>query len=118
VYATLYSNINGAWQSNSYVYTESGTPIPAILQSPTPGASTVLGTSDVQFQWSSGTGVSLYQLNLSAISPGGSDLYLYKGSATTATAPGLPANGVTIYARLYSKINGVWKYNDYVYTEQ
>ena len=118
VYATLYSYINGAWQSNSYVYTESGTPVPAILQSPTPGLSTMLGTSNVAFQWSTGNGVSLYQLNLSAIVPGGSDLYSYKGSATTATAPTLPANGVTVYARLYSKINGAWQYNDYVYIEQ
>jgi parallel beta-helix repeat protein len=118
VYATLYSYINGAWQSNSYVYTESGTPVPAILQSPMPGLSTVLGTSNVPFQWSSGTGVGLYQLNLSAIAPGDSDLYLYKGSATTATVPSLPAKGVTVYARLYSYINGAWQHNDYVYTEQ
>jgi len=118
VYATLYSYINGAWQSNSYVYTESGTPVPAILQSPTPGLSTVLGTSNVAFQWSTGAGVSLYQLNLSAIAPGDSELYSYKGTATIATAASIPANGVTVYARLYSKINGVWKYNDYVYIEQ
>jgi hypothetical protein len=118
VYATLYSYINGTWQSNSYVYTESGTPAPATLQSPTPGLSTVLGTTNVPFQWSSGTGVSLYQLNLSAIAPGGSDLYLYKGTATSAIAPALPANGATVYARLYSKINGAWQWSDYVYTEQ
>jgi hypothetical protein len=118
VYATLYSYINGAWQSNSYVYTESGTPVSAILQSPTPGLSTVLGTSNVPFQWSSGTGVSHYQLNLSAIAPGDSDLYLYKGSATATTVPSLPANGVAVYARLYSYINGAWQYNDYVYMEQ
>jgi len=43
---------------------------------------------------------------------------LYKGSATSATVPTLPANGARIYARLYSKINGVWEYNDYVYTEE
>ena len=118
VYATLYSYINGAWQSNSYVYTESGTPVPAILQSPTPGLSTVLGTSNVAFQWSTGAGVSLYQLNLSAIAPGDSELYSYKGTATIATTASITANGITVYARLYSKINGVWKYNDYVYIEQ
>jgi hypothetical protein len=78
----------------------------------------VLGTSNVPFQWSAGTGVSLYQLNLSAIAPGGSDLYLYKGAALSTSVPTLPANGVTVYARLYSKINGAWQYNDYVYTEQ
>jgi serine protease len=118
VYARLYSKINGLWQYNDYVYTESGTPTPAVLTSPTPGLSTVLGTSNVGFQWTAGIGVSEYQLNLSAVAAGDSDLYLYKGTATTATATSLPANGAKVYARLYSKIAGVWQYNDYVYTEQ
>jgi hypothetical protein len=118
VYARLYSKINGAWQYKDYVYTEGGTPTRAALTSPTPGLSTILGTSGVVFQWTAGIGVTDYQLNLSAIAAGDSDLYLYKGPATSATAPALPANGVKVYARLYSKINGVWQYNDYVYTEQ
>ena len=118
VYARLYSKINGAWQYKDYVYTEGGTPTRAALTSPTPGLSTILGTSSVVFQWTAGIGVTDYQLNLSAIAAGDSDLYLYKGPATSATAPALPANGVKVYARLYSKINGVWQYNDYVYTEQ
>jgi hypothetical protein len=118
VYARLYSQINGTWQYNDYLYTESGTAVPATLTSPTPGLGTVLGTTSVSFQWTTGTGVSLYQLNLSAIAPGGSDLYLYKGAALSTSVPTLPANGVTVYARLYSKINGAWQYNDYLYTEQ
>jgi hypothetical protein len=118
VYATLYSYINGAWQSNAYVYTESGASTPAALTFPTPGAGTILGTSDVLFQWNAGVGVADYQLNLSAVAPGDSDLFLYKGTALSATATTLPANGVPLYARLYSKINGVWQYNDSVYTEQ
>jgi len=72
----------------------------------------------VAFQWSAGVGVTDYQLNLSAIAAGDSELFLYKGTATSTSAPSLPANGATLYARLYSKINGVWQYNDYVYTEQ
>jgi sugar lactone lactonase YvrE len=118
VYATLYSLIKGTWQSNSYVYTESGSPTLAALTSPTPGLSTILGTTNVLFQWSPATSATLYQLNLSAVAPGGSDLYLYKGTALSATAPTLPANGVKVYARLYSYIDGVWLHNDYVYTEQ
>ena len=78
----------------------------------------MLGTSNVEFQWNAGIGVADYQLNLSAIAPGGSDLFLYKGTANSAGVPSLPANGVKVYARLYSKINGAWQYNDYVYTEQ
>jgi len=118
VYARLYSWINGTWQHNDYVYTESGSTVPAVLTSPAPGVGTVLGTSSVQFQWSAGTGVADYQLNLSAIAPGESELYLYKGTSLSATATTLPANGVQVYARLYSRINGTWRYNDYVYTEQ
>jgi hypothetical protein len=118
VYATLYSDIKGTWQKSSYVYTESGSPTPAILTSPTPGISTILGTTNVLFQWSAGTSATLYQLSLSTIAPGDSELFLYKGVALSATAATLPANGVKVYARLYSNIDGVWLYNDYVYTEQ
>jgi hypothetical protein len=118
VYARLYSLIKGTWQSNDYEYTESGSPTPAALTSPTPGTSTILGTSGVQFQWTAGTSASEYQLNLSAVAPGDSDLYLYKGTALSATALTLPANGVKVYARLYSDIDGKWLYNDYIYTEQ
>jgi sugar lactone lactonase YvrE len=118
IYATLYSLIKGEWQSNSYVYTESGTPTPAVLTSPTPGLGTTLGISSVLFKWNAGASATLYQLNLSAIAPGDSELFLYKGTALSATAPTLPANGVKVYARLYSNINGVWLYNDYDYTEQ
>jgi hypothetical protein len=108
--------IKGAWQSNSYVYTESGSPTPGVLTSPTPGLSTILGTSNVLFQWSAGTSATLYQLNLSAIAPGDGDLYSYKGTALSATAPTLPANGGTVYARLYSYIDGTWLYTSYTYT--
>jgi hypothetical protein len=118
VYARLYSKINGAWQYNDYNYTEGGTPAPAVLTSPTPGVGTILGTTSVTFKWSAGIAVADYQLNLSAIAAGDSDLYLYKGTALTTTVPTLPGNGAKVYARLYSKINGVWVYNDYVYTEQ
>jgi hypothetical protein len=79
---------------------------------------TILGTSSVTFHWTAGIAVSDYQLNLSAIAAGDSELYLYKGTALTATVPSLPANGAKVYARLYSKINGVWDFIDYVYTEQ
>jgi hypothetical protein len=118
VYARLYSYINGAWQYNDYLYTESGLTVPAALTFPSPGLGTILGTINQAFIWNAGTGVTLYQLNLSAIAPGGSDLFSYKGAGTSANVPSLPANGVTVYARLYSKINGSWQYNDYSYTEQ
>jgi hypothetical protein len=118
VYARLFSYINKVWQHNDYVYTEGGSAVPAILTAPRPSLGTVLGSSNVEFQWTAGTGVTLYELNLSAIEPGESELYLYKGTALAATATSLPANGVTVYARLYSYIDKIWQYEDYVYTEQ
>jgi len=114
VYARLSSEIGGVWQSNDYQYTESGTTSAALLTSPAPGLGTVLASTNVTFQWSTGTGVNLYQLNLGS-TLGASDLYLYKGTATSTTVPSLPANGQIVYARLYSRINGVWVYDDYQY---
>ena len=35
---------------------------------------------------------------------------------TSATVTGLPSNGETIYATLYSLINGVWQSVQYTYT--
>jgi len=53
--------------------------------------------------------------------PGSSDVYNSADAATTSLTTGLvsgiPTNGVTLYARLYSKINGAWQYIDYTYTE-
>jgi hypothetical protein len=46
---------------------------------------------------------------------------IYPGSQVTnltATVPGLPTNGSTVYVRLWSLISGTWQnnYNDYTYT--
>ena len=119
LYARLYSLINGAWQYNDYTYTESGTPVPAVLTSPTPGSS--LTGSSATFTWSAGVGVTLYEFRLGTTGPGSSNVYNSAEATTTALTSGLvsniPTNGATLYARLYSMINGAWQYNDYTYTE-
>ena len=115
IYARMFSMINGVWQSKDYTYTESGTPVLAVLTSPTPG--TQLGGSSVTFTWTAGTGVSSYGLWLGT-SAGTFNLYNSGPTALlTATATGLPTNGATIYARMFSMINGVWQSKDYTYTE-
>jgi hypothetical protein len=73
------------------------------------------GTS-VKFTWSPGTAVSQYDLHLSAVAFGGYDLYVSgHRTGTSATVTGLPTNGEIIYARLYTILNGVTLYNDYIY---
>ena len=38
------------------------------------------------------------------------------GLVTSQAVSGLPANGSTIYVRLWTLLAGVWQYNDYSYT--
>jgi hypothetical protein len=90
------------------------TPSKAQILSPPPG-STLPGRR-ATFTWSKGTGVTLYWLQLGT-TPGGSQVY--NGPQTTATSAkvnGLPRNGGTVYARLWSLIANVWQYNDSTYT--
>jgi hypothetical protein len=116
VYAELWSDINGTWQSTTSTFTEGAggaAPTPAALISPATGSVLSFSTS---FKWTAGTGVSTYVLWLGTTS-GSKDLY-NSGylTATSATAT-LPMNGVTVYAELWSDINGTWQSATYTFTE-
>jgi hypothetical protein len=114
LYVRLYTNFNGALQYNDYTYT-AVSQAQAVLTSPAPG-STLPGTG-VTFTWTSATGASDYELFVGSTGPGSYNLF-YQGNtlATSVTVGGLPANGETLYARLYTKFGGVLEYNDYIYT--
>ena len=114
IYARLYSFIGGAWQCLDYTYTAAS---PATLTSPAP--SSTLTDSSVTFSWSAGSGVTLYYLLLGSDGVGSNNLY-NSGytSHKSVNVTGLPANGETIYARLYSSLSGVWHYVDYTYTAE
>jgi len=119
VYATLYSHIAGAWQPKIYTYTASGTPTPAVLTTPTPA--TQLTSSTVTFTWSPGNPATNYWFNIGTASSGANTKNIYAGSSTTATSvtvTGLPTNGETIYATLYSYIDGAWQPTVYTYKAQ
>ena len=114
IYVRLYSHIGSAWPSHDYVYTAAG---PATITSPVNG-STLPGSS-VNFQWTTGTGVTQYWLSISKAGVGGGDLYNSDpgpGLVTSKTINGLPTDGTTIYVRLYSHIGSSWPWRDYVYT--
>jgi hypothetical protein len=72
----------------------------------------------VTFAWPGGAGPATYQLWLGTTGVGSKNLY-NSGSTTgtTETVTGLPTDGVTLYARLWSLIDGKWQSNDYTYTE-
>jgi hypothetical protein len=116
VYVRLCSRINGAWQWTDYTFIESGgPPTPAALTSPT--GTTLTGSSQT-FTWSAGVGVTRYALRLGTTGAGSIDIYKPGSTlATSATVNNIPTNGVTIYVRLYSEINGAWQFADYTFTE-
>ena len=114
IYVRLYTNFNGTLDYNDYTYT-AVPQVQAVLTSPVPG-STVPGTG-VTFTWAPAAGATDYELFIGSTGPGSLNLF-YQGNtlATSATAGGLPVNGETLYARLYTKFGGVLEYNDYIYT--
>jgi len=119
LYVRLSSLIGGVWQFNNYTYTAFGAPsctppTKADMQTPTSG-STVAGAT-VTFTWSTGCQVPEYWLSV-GMTPGGSDLYHQsQGTSLSRAVGGLPTTGQTLYVRLWSRIGGVWQFNDYTYS--
>ncbi len=113
IYVRLWSN-NGQWYYKDYTYTAASSAyVPASMTSPANG-STLSGSSQL-FQWSAANAPSYYVLYVGT-SQGASNIYCNGYIiGTSVTATGLPANGATIYVRLWSN-NGQWYYKDYTYT--
>ena len=116
VYVTLWSLVSGQWLNNQYTYTaynQSGSQ--GVLTMPAPGST--LPGSTVTFSWSAGAGASGYWLDLGNVPSG--NQYLQSGNlgnVLQVTANGLPTNGSTVYATLYTLVNGQWLPNAYTYT--
>lgn len=84
-----------------------------------PARNSTLAGSSVTFTWLAGTGVTEYYLFLGSNGVGSNNLYSSGyTSHTSVNVTGLPVNGETIYARLYSFYNGGWTYLDYTYTAE
>jgi prolyl oligopeptidase PreP (S9A serine peptidase family) len=114
LYVRLYQMINGVWQSSDYTYTESGTTVPAQLTSPTLGTQL---SGSVTFTWSAGAGPAAYQLVVGTAGVGSGNLYQSGTTTLTSEAVTIPADGVTVFVRLYQEINGVWQSTDSTYRE-
>jgi hypothetical protein len=114
LWVRLWSMINGAWQWNDYAYTASST-TSAKAQMTTPAPSSTLTSSTVTFQWTGGTGVSQYFLEVGS-TEGMHEFFNQAVTSLSATVTGLPTNGGRVWVRLWSMINGAWQWNDYTYT--
>ena len=111
IYATLYT-VYGSVQVNSVSTFTAGSA--AALT--TPAAGTVLAGPNVTFNWAPAAGATGYALRLGT-SLGGNNLWSSGPiTATSATPKGLPTNGETVYARLYTNYGSVQVYTDYSFT--
>jgi Lactonase, 7-bladed beta-propeller len=116
IYVTLYWLISGSWTPNAYTYTAfSAAGANGVLTTPTPGST--LSGSSVTFGWTAGSNATAYWLDIGNVA-GGNQYYQSGnlGNVLTTTANGLPTNGSTVYATLYSMVGGVWTSNTYTYT--
>jgi len=111
IYVRLYTSFGEGTVHSDYVYTATTR---AAMISPAGGSA--LGGTSQTFSWSASTGASGYSLWLSGIGPGLNDLFDSKETnGTSATANGLPTNGGTIYARLYTTYGNATVYSDYTF---
>jgi len=115
LYVTLYSLINGSFQSHAYTYTEAGTPTPGAMTSPTSGSK--LSGASVTFNWSAGTGVTQYTLYVGTRAGAYDVAFVNPGKNTSATVTTVPTNGGTLFVTLNSLISGKFQARSYTYIE-
>ncbi len=118
IYVTLYSLIGSTWSGNSYTYTAfNATSGLAIMQTPVPG--TFINGNTATFTWSLDANATAYWVDISAVAPGGNDVFQSGnlGNVSTVTVNSLPGNGTTtLYVTLYSYVGGQWLSNGYTYS--
>ncbi len=117
LYVRLWSKIGGTWESRDRTLIASssgggggGSDDPAELTSHEDG-NTLDGTT-ATFTWSAADSATEYYLYVGS-TLGGYDLHSSSyGLGLTATVDNLPDDGRSVYVRIYSKIGGVWQFND------
>ncbi|MGK7344311.1 MAG: S8 family peptidase [Candidatus Nitrospinota bacterium M3_3B_026] len=114
VYVRLWTRIGGVWYYNDYTFTAYTAGAAALTSHA--GGDTLTGSS-VTFTWNSVAGADAYSIYVGT-SQGAYDIYDHymPGLPTSDTVTGLPVDGSTVYVRLWTRIGGVWYYNDYTFT--
>jgi hypothetical protein len=115
IYVRLQSRIGQEWQSSDYVYTLPSGPETGKAEMVSPPGMVALCSTSATFQWSAGRNVSQYFMAIGS-GPAGNDLFnIDLGTSLSRTIDGLPADGRTLYVRLFSLIGSTWFFNDYLY---
>lgn len=114
IYARWSWRVGTTWSSTDYTYTEAGSPVAPVLESP---VNTTLSSS-AQFNWTTGSGATEYTLLVGTTGVGSRNVF--SSGATTATAAAvsnIPQGGQTVYVRLEWLLGSTWQTADYTDTE-
>jgi hypothetical protein len=113
IYAQLWTHKNGVWQNpGRYQFTAWG----ACGGVTHPVPSTTLTGSNVTFNWTPGTGVTAFWLDVGTVVGQGNIFGANVGTSLSQAVTGIPTNGSPIFVQLWSQIGGVWRLNRYTYT--
>lgn len=83
------------------------------LNAPTPG--TRLHDTSASFNWAAPETADLFELLLGTTGPGSTDVYQDTTTNSFATVDRLPDDGRPVFARLRTRIDNQWRYDDYTY---
>jgi hypothetical protein len=115
VFARLWTKVGGFWRSSDSSFTTSAAMVPVIatVTSPVSGATNVSTTP--QMQWTTVLNAQAYYLYIGS-TPGTKDL-VDSGELqpTSYVSAGLPS-GQTVFARLWTKVGGLWRSSDSSFT--
>jgi hypothetical protein len=113
IYVTLFSWISGNWYYIDYQYqaSQAGNAFPAAMISPANGSTL---NSPQTFAWDGGYGVNAFYLQIGSCQ-GCSDILDENEGQNLSRTVSLPSDGRTVFARLFSAIQGSWWYYDYQY---
>jgi len=113
IYVQLWTHIGGVWNNpGRYMFTASN--VCGAITSPI--IFSTLSGSTVTFNWTAGTGVQAFWLDVGTVVGQGNIFAANLGTALSHTVSGIPVNGSPIYVQLWSQIGGVWNLNRYFYT--
>jgi uncharacterized repeat protein (TIGR03803 family) len=112
VYVRLWTQVGGGWQFNDYTYTAYSAK--ATMTSPV--ANSFVSGPTVTFTWSTPAGASEYWLEIGSSSGQGNFFEQSVGVSASMTVGSIPVRSGALYVRLWTRANGRWAYNDYIYS--
>lgn len=114
IYVRLWTQyLDSTWQYHDYTYT-ARVPVDGSAELTTPADGSTLSSGFVTFEWTPGTNVREYRLQVGGANPGDTDYGDFDTSTAHSAEIGpIPVEGSPIYVRLWSRLDAGWTQRDY-----